>query len=84
MKGENRLLQRELNSGCREELGLTELWFFCKQTLSKACAPKMCADGRVEGGGVVRRMRGNKCNEYSPCARQSITDNNNNWHVLST
>lgn len=36
MKGANRFLWRELNSGCCEALGLRELWSLSEQTLSKA------------------------------------------------
>lgn len=34
--------------------GIWELWFFCEQT--NVWAPKMNADGRVKGGGAMRRM----------------------------
>lgn len=71
-----KLLWIGLNCRCCEKLELRKLRFLCEQTLSKACTPKMCAGEPVEGRGVVRRMQGNKCNEYY--ARHGMMENNNN------
>lgn len=73
-----KLLWIGLNWGCCEKLALRELWFLCEKILSKACTSKMCADGPVKGGGLVRRMQGNKCYKYSLCARHCMMDNNHN------